>query len=89
MRGYVYTGKFLFGLLNGTKNALKAAPLEYNYLFSCILAFMWCLAFGIYTAELVFIGYNIIGHIVLLACVFVTWGLFQKMKKRAASTQSK
>lgn len=88
MRGYVYTGKFLFGLLNGSINALKTAPLEYNFLFSCILAFMWCLAFGIYTAELVFIGYSIIGHILLLAAVFITWHLFQIMKTKKKSLQS-
>ena len=83
MRGYLYTGKFLFGLLNGGKNALKSAPLEFNFLFSCILATMWCVAFGIYTAELLFIGYSTIGHILLLASVFLTWSLFRTMKKKS------
>ena len=80
MKDNAYKARFLSGLLNGSINSLKTAPLEFNFLFSCILAFMWCLAFGIYTAELVFIGYSIIGHILLLASVFITWSLFRKMK---------
>jgi hypothetical protein len=82
MKDNSYKANFLFGLLNGSINSLRTAPLEYNFLFSCILAFMWCLAFGIYTAELVFIGYSIIGHILLLASVFITWNLFRRMKNK-------
>lgn len=81
MTGWINLGTFAHGLLDGTKNALKTAPVEYKYLVSNLLAAMWCIAFGIYTAELVFIGYNIIGHIVLITCVFFTFFVFTSERK--------
>ena len=69
------------GLLDATKNSLKTAPMETKFLLSNTLAAMWCVAFGIYTAELLFIGYNIIGHTVLLTAVFFTWFVFTTEKK--------
>ena len=79
--GFIALGKFAHGLLDSTKNALKTAPTEYKYTLSILLASMWCVAFGIYTYELVYIGYNIIGHFVLITCVFITWGVFKFQKK--------
>ena len=64
--GWVALSKFGFGLLDDTKNALKFAPIEYKYLLSILLAAMWCIAFGIYTVELFYIGHNIIGHWVII-----------------------
>ena len=84
MVGWYKLGKIGYGLLDGTKNALKEAPMEYKYTLSMILAAMWCIAFGIYTAELLFIGYNIIGHFLLITCVFITWGVFKFQKKSAS-----
>jgi len=81
MRGWINLGSFAYGLLDGTKNALKTAPLEYKFLLSNLLASMWCVAFGVYTAELLFIGHSIIGHILLITCVFVTWGVLRNVKK--------
>ncbi|NBR74425.1 MAG: hypothetical protein EBT74_00650 [Gammaproteobacteria bacterium] len=48
--------------LDPTWNALSSAPGEFKYTMSVVLAGMWCVIFGIYTAELTFIGYNILGH---------------------------
>jgi len=81
MRGWINLGTFAYGLLDGTKNALKTAPMEYKYLVSNLLAAMWCVGFGIYTAELLFIGYNIIGHIALITCVFFTFFVFTLERK--------
>ena len=72
MMGWINLGRFAYGLLDGSKNALQHSPMEYRFLLSILLASMWCIGFGIYTAELLFIGYNIIVHIVLIACVFIT-----------------
>lgn len=82
MMGWVNLSKFAYGLLDSTKNALTTSPMEYKFLLSNLLAAMWCIGFGIYTAELVFIGYNIIGHTVLIACVFFTWFVFTTEKKK-------
>lgn len=81
MMGWIKLGKFAYGLLDSTKNALKHSPVEYRFLLTSLLASMWCIAFGIYTAELLFIGYSIIGHQILIACVFITWGVFHNVKK--------
>ncbi len=81
MRGYAYLGKFAYGLLDSGANALKHSPMEYKFLVSNLLAAMWCIGFGVYTAELLFIGYNIIGHTVLISCVFITAGVFTMAKK--------
>lgn len=81
MIGWIRLGQVAYGLLDSTKNALKHSPTEYRFLLSSLLASMWCIGFGIYTAELLFIGYSIIGHVVLIACAFITWGVFRSVKK--------
>ena len=81
MQGWISLGSFAYGLLDGTRNALKDAPLEYKFLLTNTLAAMWCVTFGIFTAELLFIGYNIIGHTLLISCVFFTWFVFTSVKK--------
>jgi len=83
MRGWLHLGKFAYGLLDSGKNALKHATMEYKFMLSNTLAAMWCVAFGVYTAELLFIGYNIIGHTVLITAVFFTWFVFTIEKKKA------
>ena len=80
--GWVTLSKFGFGLLDDTKNALKFAPIEYKYLLSILLAAMWCIAFGIYTVELFYIGHNIIGHWVIITAVFFTFFVFKTEKAR-------
>ena len=86
MMGWINLGRFAYGLLDGSKNALQHSPMEYRFLLSILLASMWCIGFGIYTAELLFIGYNIIGHIALIACVFITWGVLRSVKKTTHPT---
>ena len=81
MIGWINLGKFAYGLLDNTKNALKDSPMEYKFLASNILASLWCISFGIFTAELLFIGYNIIGHITLICMIFFTWFIFNTEKK--------
>jgi len=82
MIGWIKLGKFAYGLLDGGKNALKHSPMEYRYLLSVTLAAMCCIAFGIYTYELAYIGHNIIGHYVIITAVFFTFFVFTKEKSR-------
>ena len=70
----------LLDILDPNKNGLKAAPPEYKYMISLVLAGLWCIVFGIYTAELLFIGYNIIGHIAGITMIFVTWTVFKNVR---------
>ena len=73
----------LLDILNPNKNGLRASPPEYKFMISIILASFWCVAFGIYTAELLFIGYSIIGHILLITMVFATWKVFTHVRKHS------
>ena len=66
----------LLDILNPNKNGLRSSPPEYKFMISCVLASLWSIAFGIYTAELLFIGYSIIGHILVILMVFATWKVF-------------
>ena len=68
--------------LNPSYNALRNSPPEWKFLASIILATFWGLAFGIFTGELLFIGYSILGHYALLFCVFLTWSVFKITHKR-------
>lgn len=81
--GWVALSKFGYGLLDGSKNALKHSPMEYRYLLSILLSAMWSIAFGIYTAELLFIGYNILGHFVIITAAFFTFFVFTTEKSRS------
>jgi len=69
--------------LDPTLNSLSRAPGEFKYTMSVILAGMWCVIFGIYTAELTFIGYNILGHVALITGIFVTHRVFRTAKEYA------
>ena len=46
-----------------------------------MLSCFWCLAFGLFVGELVFIGYNMIGHVAVVTIVFVTWWTFRNLAK--------
>jgi len=46
-----------------------------------VLAFMWCVAFGITASEYVMIGYSIIGHVALITMCFVTYWVMRRSSK--------
>ena len=68
-------------ILHPSYNAFKNSPPEYKFFVSLILASFWCVAFGIYTSELLFIGYSILGHYLLIICTFITWSAFHHARK--------
>lgn len=71
-------------LLDPNKNQLRHAPVKAKWLVSVLLGSFWALAFSLYIGELWLIGYNIIGHIVLITMVFVTWLTFKHFKNTYA-----
>lgn len=64
-------------LLNPNVNPLRHMPVYARYFASILIACFWCLAFGLFFGELLFIGYNMLGHIAIISMVFVTWGAFK------------
>ena len=67
-------------ILDPDRNALKDAPPQIKYITSVFLASFWALAFGLYTGELWYLGYNIIGHFAVVTMAFVTWSVFRHFK---------
>lgn len=66
-------------LLSVDRNALKNVPAPTKYLAMVLLSCFWCLTFGIYAGELLYIGKNMIGHVMLITAVFVTWATFRSL----------
>jgi len=73
--------KFMYSLIDPATNAFANAPLEWKYLATNVLAFMWCISFGITVGEYVTIGYSIIGHIALITMCFVTYYTLRRSRK--------
>jgi fatty acid desaturase len=77
-------GRSFVNLLNVDRNELKRVPDETKYLAMIMLSCFWSLAFGLYTGELFFIGYSMIGHVLLITMCFVTWWTFRAYRARQA-----
>lgn len=72
--------KAFVDVINPDKNALKDAPPQIKYITSVFLASFWALAFSLYTGELWYLGYNIIGHFAVVTMAFVTWLVFKHFR---------
>jgi small-conductance mechanosensitive channel len=71
-------------VLHPDRNDLRHAPASIKYIASILLACFWCLAFGLYFGELIYIGYNMIGHIAIVSMVFVTVAVFRYFRRTYA-----
>lgn len=67
------------GLMNVRTNALANVPDQTKWLAMVMLSSFWALAFTLYVGELMYIGYNILGHIAIVTMVFVTWYTFRSL----------
>lgn len=77
-------GRSFVNLLNVDRNALARVPDETKYLAMIMLGCFWSLAFGLYVGELLIIGYNMIGHVLVITMCFVTWWTFRAYRGRQA-----
>lgn len=68
-------------LLNVDRNELSTVPTETKFLAMIMLSLFWCLSFGLYAGELLFIGKSMAGHIALVTMAFVTWWIFKRVKQ--------
>lgn len=68
-------------LINPNVNPLRHMPTYVRYYASIVIACFWCLAFGLFFGELLFIGYNMLGHIAIISMVFFTWVAFKTSEK--------
>jgi len=81
MIGIIKLIRFLYTLVDPAANALWRAPLEWKYLATNILAFMWCLVFGITVGEYIAIGYSIMGHVALITMCFGTYWFMRRAEQ--------
>lgn len=68
-------------LMNVRTNALAHVPDQTKWLAMVMLSSFWALAFTLYVGELMYIGYNILGHIAVVTMVFVTWYVFRSLNR--------
>jgi len=81
MMGLIKLIGFLWTLVDPARNALWSAPLEWKWLATNVLAFMWCVSFGLYVGEYLVIGYSIAGHIALITMCFVTYWVMRRSRE--------
>ena len=74
-----------WNIVNPNINPLRSAPPHIKYFASILLGCFWSLAFGLYTAQFFFIGFNMIAHIGIISMVFVTWYTFRHFRKAYGS----
>ena len=73
----------MFDLLDPDRNGLRFSSPLTKYGISCALAFLWSAVFGILTAELVYFGYSVVGHLLAISMLFVTWSLFNHEREHS------
>jgi len=74
--------KTFWHLLDPNKNGLKNAPMQIKYFVSIWLACFWALAFSLYTGEIIYLGYNVFGHLAIVSMAFVTWLVVKTVQKQ-------
>jgi len=76
---------FLFqkgrSVLDPNLNPLRHAPPHVRYFATILLACFWCLAFGLYFGDFLFIGYNMLGHVAVITMAFTTWVVFKQFDR--------
>jgi len=69
-------------LLDPNFNGLKNAPMQIKYIVSIWLGCFWALAFSLYTGELLYLGYNVLGHGAVISMAFITWLVIKTVQKQ-------
>jgi len=73
----------MFSLLDPERNGLRHSTPLTKYGISCVLAFLWCAVFSIVTAEVVYFGYSVVGHLLAITMLFVTYYIFAHERKHS------
>jgi hypothetical protein len=82
----MYVFKLGQSLLNPNLNFFRHAPAHIKYFASILVSCFWCLSFGIFFGELLFIGYNMLGHILIISMIFITLILSKYFREKYAPT---
>lgn len=75
--------KTLFEILNPWLNGFRHSSLAVKYTYSCALALLWCTAFSVIAAEMIYLGRSVVGHWMAVSLIFVTYMLFNQERKHS------
>ena len=77
MRQFIYNS--WNGVMDADHSPLKNIPdVNTRHMILQVLAWMWCIAFGLWLGSLWMFGFSAVIHIILLAAVAVTVGTFHQ-----------
>ena len=77
MRQFIYNS--WNGVMDANHSPLKNIPdVNTRHMILQVLAWMWCIAFGLWLSSLWMFGVSAIIHIILLAAIALTVGTFHK-----------
>tara|TARA_R100001591_G_scaffold106737_1_gene115288 strand:+ start:79 stop:342 length:264 start_codon:yes stop_codon:yes gene_type:complete len=77
MRQFIYNS--WNGVMDADHSPLKNIPdVNTRHMILQVLAWMWCIAFGLWLSSLWMFGFSAIIHIILLAAIAVTVGTFHQ-----------
>ena len=77
MRQFIYNS--WNSIMDADQSPLKNIPdVNTRHMILQVLAWMWCIAFGLWLGSLWMFGFSAIIHIILLAAVAITVGTFHQ-----------
>lgn len=69
------------GIMNERRNPLRSFPLMTAHMVMQVLAWMWSTIFAIAIGSYIAFGVSVVGHVLVLAGVFITLAVFQKAEQ--------
>ena len=70
-------------IMDSKRNPLSNIPdTNTRHLIMQILAWMWCIIFSMWLGSIVAFGISAIAHVLLIAGIFITAGVFKTAKRR-------
>ena len=73
-------------VMNANVNPLKnITDMQVRHLVLQTLAWMWCITFSIMIGDLLFFGYTLVAHTVLIAAIVITVSTFEAARRSPTS----
>ena len=70
-------------IMDSKHNPLRNIPdMNTRHMIMQVLAWMWCIIFSMYLGSIVAFGISAMIHAVVIAGVFITFGVFETAKRR-------
>lgn len=70
-----------WSIVNPSLNSMRNAPPFVKYFATVLLALIWSVAFGLYTAQFFYIGLNMAAHVAIVSVAFLTWYTLKSFRR--------